>query len=97
MDRRDYGQIKRRNWTLDKLTFCIFSLDSHSRLCAQLGTRVRGIKLEGGEGVGTNGAGGWWGLGGVMFPPSGDTRIKGRGCIHLHKGIKKFFHYSMEC
>ncbi len=25
-----------------------------------------------------------------LVPPTGDTRIKGRGCVHLHKG-KKFF------
>ncbi len=41
--------------------------------------------------VGNWWAGGWWGLGGVMLPPTGDTRIEGRGYIHLHKGEKFFF------
>ncbi len=56
----------------------------------KLGQTMATIKQDGGDGVGTNGAGGWWGLGGVLFPRLETLESKVGGAYISTRG-KKFF------
>jgi hypothetical protein len=55
------------------------------------------IKQDGGDGVGTNGAGGWWGLGGVMFPRLETLESKVGGAYISTRGENFFIiHWSIR-